>query len=62
MNGDTDRTAYTVAFGPEGFLMVFNPKRNGWEMPGGHIREGESAQEGARREFLEEAGYGIEIV
>ena len=43
MNGDTDRTAYTVAFGPEGFLMVFNPKRNGWEMPGGHIREGESA-------------------
>lgn len=62
MRGDTDDSAYTVAFGDGGFLMVFNPRRGGWEMPGGHIREGETAEEGARREFMEEAGYLMDIV
>jgi len=62
MNGDSDDTVYTVAFGKEGFLMVYNPKRKGWEMPGGHVRIGESREDGARREFLEEAGYRVELV
>jgi len=42
--------------------MVFNEKREGWEMPGGHIEDGESAEDAAKREFLEEAGYGIDIL
>ena len=34
MNGDTDDTIYTIAFKDGLFLMVWNPKRKGWEMPG----------------------------
>ncbi|MCL1983978.1 MAG: NUDIX domain-containing protein [Methanomassiliicoccaceae archaeon] len=55
-------TVYTVAFSGGRFLMVYNPARKGWEMPGGHIENGENAEEAAGREFLEESGYGIRIV
>ena len=55
-------TVYTAAFAGKGFLMVFNPKRNGWEMPGGKIEAGESVIDGAKREYLEESGYAIDVV
>ena len=55
------RTVYTVAFQGIEFLMVFNPKRNGWEMPGGKIEAGESVVDGAKREYLEESGYTIDV-
>ena len=42
--------------------MVFNTVRKGWEMPGGRIEEGESIEDAVRREFLEEAGYEIDIL
>jgi len=44
------------------FLMVFNPKRQGWEMPGGSIEPGESPAEAARREFQEESGLELEVL
>jgi 8-oxo-dGTP diphosphatase len=47
---------YSIAFVGEKFVMVFNPKRDGWEMPGGHIEEGESAEQAAVREVREECG------
>ena len=56
------RTAYAIAFSGEQFLMVWHMGRNGWEMPGGHVEEGETSEEAAAREFLEEAGYEIEVV
>ncbi|MGI5964704.1 MAG: NUDIX domain-containing protein [Candidatus Methanomethylophilaceae archaeon] len=56
------RTVYTVAFSDGKYLMVYNRKRKGWEMPGGKAEAGESVKEAAEREFLEESGYGIEIV
>jgi 8-oxo-dGTP diphosphatase len=56
------RTAYTVAFDGDEYLMVYNPKRRGWEMPGGHVEEGETSEQAARREFLEESGYDVDIV
>ncbi len=59
---DTSSSVYAVAFRDGRFLMVYNGKRRGWEMPGGHIRVGETPEEAAAREFREESGYGIEIV
>ena len=47
---------YSVAFVGDKFVMVFNPKRDGWEMPGGRIEEGESAEQAAVREVREECG------
>lgn len=59
---DTDQTVYAVAFKEGRFLMVWNPKRKGWEMPGGHVKTGETLEEGVVREFAEEAGYAIRVV
>lgn len=38
------------------FLFSFNKKRNGWEIPGGHIEEGETWQDAVKREMYEETG------
>lgn len=54
-------TVYTVAFAEGRFLMVYNQKRRGWEMPGGHIEPGETPEEAAEREFAEESGYAVTI-
>ena len=56
------QTVYTVAFEDEKFLMVFNTKRGGWEMPGGKIENEEDIIKAAKREYLEEAGYDIDIL
>ena len=56
------RTAYAVAFSGDRFLMVWHPRRNGWEMPGGHVEEGETSAEATARESIEESGYAIEVV
>ena len=56
------RTAYAVAFSGDRFLMVWHSRRHGWEMPGGHVEEGETSAQAAAREFKEEAGYRIEVL
>ena len=38
------------------YVFAYNKKRNGWEIPGGHIEPGESWQEAAKREMYEETG------
>ena len=38
------------------YLFSYNSKRGGWEIPGGHIEEGETWQEAAKREMYEETG------
>ena len=55
-------TVYTMGVKEGQFLMVYNPKRQGWEMPGGSIEPGETPEEDARREFWEESGMDLEIV
>lgn len=41
--------------------MVFNPKREGWEMPGGKVEREESDEEAIEREFSEETGHRLII-
>jgi 8-oxo-dGTP diphosphatase len=38
------------------WLYVRHHKRNTWEIPGGHIEEGETSDEAAERELMEETG------
>ena len=45
------------------YVFSYNKKRKGWEIPGGHIEEGESWQEAAKREMYEETGATkIEVI
>ncbi|OPY34152.1 MAG: hypothetical protein A4E32_00422 [Methanomassiliicoccales archaeon PtaU1.Bin124] len=56
------RWVYAIAIEGDRFLMVFNKKRGGWEMPGGHVEQGEGAETAAKREFREETGQEFEPV
>jgi 8-oxo-dGTP diphosphatase len=47
---------YAIGFDGDRFLMVNNPKRSGWEMPGGKVEEDEDPKDASIREFREEAG------
>ena len=38
------------------YLFSYNKKRNGWEIPGGHIEKGETWMEAVKREMYEETG------
>lgn len=38
------------------YVFSYNKKRQGWEIPGGHIEEGETWIDAAKREMYEETG------
>ena len=38
------------------YVFSYNKKRNGWEIPGGHIEKGESWKDAVKREMYEETG------
>lgn len=58
--GYCDETEYTrvvcVCRYKDKFLFSYNKKRKGWEIPGGHIEEGESWEEALKRKMYEETG------
>lgn len=58
--GFCDETEYTrvvcVSKYKDKFVFSYNKKRKGQEIPGGHIEEGETWKEAAKREMYEETG------
>jgi 8-oxo-dGTP diphosphatase len=44
-----------VAHYQERYVLIFDPTRDQWEIPGGGIERGESPQDCARRELVEES-------
>ena len=53
--------AFGLIFDRRGQVLLAEHPERGWEIPGGHVEEGESALEAAKRECLEEAGVEVEI-
>ena len=53
-----ERFAYVIAFKDDHFVMVRHKGRK-WEMPGGRLIDGETHEDGARREFIEETGLTL---
>jgi 8-oxo-dGTP diphosphatase len=53
---------YGIGFRDGRFLMVYNPKRKGWEMPGGKLEGMETPLEGMMREYREETGFELEVL
>ena len=47
---------YSICYVGDRFVMVYNPTRKGWEMPGGRIEPNEAAEHAAIREVREECG------
>lgn len=65
----SDLTAYTFAVMitkyEDKWVMVRRHNRNTWELPAGHVEEGESVIEAAKRELFEETGaieYSLDII
>ena len=58
--GYCDESEYTrvicVSKYKDKFVFSYNKKRNGWEIPGGHIEKGETWFDAAKREMYEETG------
>lgn len=40
----------------DNFIFSYNKKRQGWEIPGGHIEKGENWEEAVKREMYKETG------
>ena len=53
---------YREIAGERRFLLIKNKRSANWGFPKGHVEEGESNEDTARREVLEETGLHIAIL
>lgn len=54
-------SALVLAFRDQDLLMI-NLNSRGWDIPGGHLEEGENAEGAMRREVMEETGASLNKV
>jgi len=55
-------SVHALCFSDDRILMVSDRDDRGWNVPGGHIEEGEDQEEALERELEEEAAAAIEII
>ena len=55
-NVEKTKSAGGVVINKDGLVLVVNQKGLSWSLPKGHIDEGESALDAAKREIYEESG------
>lgn len=55
-------TAVAVVINEEKKILLINGPKRGWEMPAGHVEEGEPLSSAVIRETKEETGIDIEII
>ncbi len=53
---------FRIIGGNRRFLLIKNKRSNHWGFPKGHIERGETREETAKREVLEEAGLHINLI
>jgi 8-oxo-dGTP pyrophosphatase MutT (NUDIX family) len=51
-----EQVVYKIENGATFFLLVYSARNKEWGFPKGHIEEGETDKETARREIFEETG------
>lgn len=59
----TTATAFSVTRRDQEWLMIRHERlgATSWELPGGHVDPGETLEEAAARESLEETGVSVEV-
>ncbi|MCG7381992.1 NUDIX hydrolase [Paenibacillus sp. ACRRY] len=55
-------TAVAVVLNEDNKILLINGPKRGWEMPAGHVEEGEPLSSAVIRETKEETGIDIEII
>jgi 8-oxo-dGTP pyrophosphatase MutT (NUDIX family) len=58
---DRDFTAGAFIIEEGKILLLKHRKLDKWMQPGGHVEDGETPDEAAKREALEETGYHVEL-
>lgn len=60
-DADRDFTAGAFIISDGKILLLKHGKLDKWIQPGGHVEEGETPDEAAKREAAEETGYRVEL-
>ena len=55
-------TAGAVVIRDDNKILLIEGPQRGWELPGGHVEEGESIHHALKREVKEETGIDIKII
>lgn len=58
-NGDSARSAKALVADAAGSVLLLRDRRGRWDLPGGHVKDGEALEQGLAREVAEETGLTI---